>query len=95
MYPQKSNQNVYDPIVIRGSVDLKKVAESKSVITVTDKTDGQDNFCSTCAILRTVEDTTKQINIDFNRGCGDDNICDSELALSATFTDLRWVSHTY
>lgn len=81
--------NIYDPIVIRASIELIKPAEAKSVITVTDKVEGTDGFCRNCAIPRSTTDTDRQINVDFNRECGSDNICDAFLQLSAKFTDLK------
>jgi hypothetical protein len=53
---------------------------------------GQDAFKKYIPVVNEKQSTSNmQINIPFATGCGDDNICISELELKSSFSNLTYV----
>ncbi|XP_021923600.1 integrin alpha-4-like isoform X2 [Zootermopsis nevadensis] len=89
------DQHIFEPISIRVSQRLIRGGENKTLILVgKNVTKVQDTFKKYIPVLNEKQSTSSvQIDIPFATGCGDDNICISQLQLKSSFSGL--VSDTF
>ncbi|XP_044746245.1 integrin alpha-PS3-like [Coccinella septempunctata] len=86
---RKSLPNAYDPLTLAVTHYFVENKPKAGNVLVSNSTQGSDNFCMRCGVYDKFRSRqTVEESIPFTLGCGNDNVCLSELSFNSSFIVL-------